>query len=171
MDIIREPLPSEVRGDPADETSKAFEPILLPGGRIPKTPHVLFEEVMSKESQKATRNKLPFAEATARADYRDKLEEWEKTYRRQGYAIKKKPTFEDIDWGKYSDLKNFELIDEGQTRDKGLSKEYKVSVFVRWKKYKFKGFSNTYTVMEDPDDSLARTLGGLNVKDKAKVER
>ena len=171
MDLIREPEASEVRGDPTDETSKVFEPILMPGGRIPKTPHILFEEVMAKESQKAIRNKLPFAEATARADYRDKLEAWDKTYRRQGYASKKKPTFEDVDWSRYSDLKNFELIDEGQTRDKGLSKEYKVSVYVRWKKYQFKGFSNTYTVMEDPDESLARTLGDLNVRDKAKVER
>jgi len=165
-DLVRNPTSDEITGDPTDETSKAFEPILLPGGVIPKTPQMLFEERLGTEGSKAALKQLPFAEGAARAEYQDTLDTWKRQFRRQGYANKKKPSFDSIDWKRYSDVKNFELLKEGKTRDKGLSKEYKVSVYVQYKKYRFKGFSNTYTVMEDADNSLARTLDRLKGKEE-----
>ncbi len=158
--MIRNPTSNEIKGDPTKETSGSFEPILLPEGK-PKSPSDLFVYRLGKEGEKASKKELPFAEASVRAEYQDKLDRWNKEFRRQGYATAKKPTFEEIDWNKYSDLKNFELVDEGQTRDPGMSKEHKVAVYVKWKKYTFKGFSNTYTVMEDGEKALTRALDSL----------
>jgi len=143
LDLVRTPTTQETQGDPNSETSGAFEPILLPGGVIPKTPQMLFEVKLGEELRKATKAGLPFAEAAVREEYKDTLDAWKKRFRRQGYADKKRPTFEDIDWKKYSDVKNFELVKEGQTRDRELSKDFHHSIFIKYKKYRFKGFSNT----------------------------
>lgn len=48
------------------------------------------------------------------------------------------------------------MIKEDKTRDRELSKESHKSIYIKYKKYRFKGFSNTYTVMEDPDIAVER---------------
>lgn len=164
MELVRTPNKDEIQGDPTSETSNTFEPILLPGGVVPRTPQMLFEERLGRELLKANVAKLPFAEGAARVEYQDTLENWKKQFRRQGYVEKKKPTFEDVDWKKYSDLKNFELIKEGKTRDRELSKDSHKSIYIKYKKYRFKGFSNTYTVMEDPDLAVERQTTKQPVK-------
>lgn len=158
MDIIREPNRDEIFGNTNDETSKAFIPLQTPTGKV-ISPVDRFNITISEHQVKAIKKGLPFAEATARADLKDIQDELLKRWSRQGYV--KDGELPKINWGKYSDLKNFEVIDKGQTRDSGMSKEHKVAVDVKWTKYKYKGFSNTYTVMEDPTESLTRSLDTL----------
>ena len=164
MDIIREPNRDELYGDTNDDTSKAFIPLQTPSGKV-LSPVDKFNITISEYQVKAIKKGLPFAEASARADLKDIQDELLKRWSRQGYV--NKDELPKIDWGKYSDLKNFDKLSEGSTRDAGMSKEHKVAVNVKWVKYKYKGFSNTYTVMEDPTESLTRaldTLEGRKVK-------
>jgi hypothetical protein len=158
MDIIREPSKDETYGDVTDETSKAFIPLQTPQGRI-KSPSDKFAETISKYQQVAIKKGLPFADAAARADLKDIQDELLKRWSRQGYVNKEE--LPKINWDKYSDLKNFEIIESDYKRDSGLSKEHKVAVNVKFVKYVYKGFSNTYTVMEDPTVSLTRALDTL----------
>ena len=158
MDIIREPNADEIHGDVNDDTSKAFIPLQTPKGKV-LSPADKFNATISIEQQKAMKKGLPFAEASARADLKDIQDELLKKWSRQGYV--NKGEVDKIDWKKYSDLKNFEVLDEGYTRDASMSKEHKVAVNVKFSKYRYKGFSNTYTVMEEPSDALTRALDTL----------
>lgn len=167
MDIIRDASKEDLSRPDVDGDIKGFQPIEGTGGLI-RTPVALFAERLAKETEKASKKGLPFAEAAARAEYQDKLDSWSKEFKRQGYASKKKPTFDDIDFSKYSDLKNFELIEEGTQREPTMSKEHKVAVYLKWKKYRYKGFKNTYTVMEDPEVALTRALDSLEKREVRK---
>ena len=62
-----------------------------------------------------------------------------------------------INWNKYSDLSNFEVLEEGETPDEYLTKKHP-GLDVRIKKvvYRFKGYSNKYTVMEEPSLAIQR---------------
>ena len=55
-------------------------------------------------------------------------------------------------------MKNFEDLGKGQTRDRELSKESHRSIYIKYQKYRYKGFSNTYTVMEEPDEAVDRQM-------------
>ena len=163
MEIIRNPNKDDLDRpdfDPVLLNEKGFQPIEDTSGLV-RTPADLFAEKLAMETFKAQKKGLPFAEVAARADYLDKVDSWNKEFKRQGYATKKKPTFDEIDWNKYCDLKNFELLEEGTTRDPTMSKEHKVAVYLKWKKYKYKGFKNTFTIMEDPEVALTRALDSL----------
>ena len=164
MDIIRNPSKDDLdRPDPEDLNLKGFQPIEDTSGLI-RTPSDMFSEKLANETLKAQKKGLPFAEVAARADYLDKVDSWSKEFKRQGYATKKKPGFDEIDWSKYSDLKNFELVEEGTTRDPTMSKEHKVAVYLKFKKYRYKGFKNTFTIMEDPEAALTRALDSLETR-------
>ena len=128
MEIIREPNKDELYGDINDDTSKAFIPLQTPSGKV-LSPLDKFNQTISKHQQEAMKKGLPFAEATVRADLKDIQDKLFKTWTRQGYV--KEGEMPKIDWKKYSDLKNFEVIEEGYTRDAGLSKEHKVAVNVK----------------------------------------
>lgn len=129
-----------------------------------------FEEDLANQEQKAIKTekngvRLPFAAQPARNDFNDYYElEVKKNIRLNGYleADEIKPL--KMDWSKYSDLKNFEILDEGETQDEYLTK-VNPGLFVQAKyiKYKYKGYSNTYTCMEDGPNSLKRA------KDAAKI--
>jgi hypothetical protein len=100
---------------------------------------------------------LPFAGQVAYDDFKDELENWKKELKRLGYANKSKPDITKLDWKKYSDLKNFELIEEGEQFDSYLSKRYGMDIHLKQKTYKFKGYSNIYTIMENPNDAVLRS--------------
>ncbi len=167
MDILREPNRDEIFGDTNDDTSKAFIPLQTPSGKV-LSPLDKFNTTISKHQIEAIKKGLPFAEAAVRADLKDIQDELLKRWSRQGYI--EKDALPKIDWGKYSDLKNFDKLGEGYTRDAGMSKEHKVAVNVKWVKYSYKGFSNTYTVMEDPTESLTRSLDNLQGR-KVKTDK
>ena len=136
--------------------STGFIPIANSKGTV-KSPKDKFLGVMALEQQKAQRKRLPFAWATASADLADIQRKYDLMWKRQGF-IDEDYTVPKMDWSKYSDLKNFELIDEHERNDENLTNRHKVQVFIKAKKYKFKGFNQTYTIMEDGIVALERAL-------------
>jgi len=155
VDIIREPTPQDLSRPDEVGDLVGFLPLETPGGRV-KTPMEKFLERLTLEREKAMKKGLPFCDAAARADVEDIRVKIDKELSRQGFVTSKIPT--DLDWSKYSDLKNFEIIDEGEKLDAELTKHHRVTVNVRYKTYKFKGFKNTYTVMESGEEALQRAL-------------
>ena len=162
MDIIRDPTQSETQGDVTDETSKAFIPLVTTEGKT-LTAQDRFEVRLADEEQKCIKKGLPFAKAVARADLQDIQDRVNREIKRQGYIGDIKiPTLNEIDWSKYSNLKNFEVIDEGVQADDHLSRIHRLPVFVKYKKYKYKGFSETYTVMEPREDAVKRAQESID---------
>lgn len=166
MEILREPTKAELTGDVTSETSQAFVPIEVPTGKVISVKDK-FNARIALEEQKAIKKGLPFATWAVRSDVKDLQDEFNKKFKRQGYVSGFKiPTLDEIDWNKYSDLKNFELVDEGVQQDKYLSKINRLPVYMKWKKYRYKGYSNTYTVSESEESALIRAQEAI---DKRKV--
>ena len=115
-----------------------------------------FQLELSKHEQEATKNNLPFARHVARADFQDMVNNWQSKLNRQGFVTETKPKAKDVDWKKYSDLKNFEILTEKDIRDTNLSRQHRMPVFLKSRVYKFKGFKEKYRVMEDGDKALER---------------
>ena len=156
MDILREPTRAELSGDVTDESSPAFVPIALPGGKV-ETVKSRFEKRIIKEEKKAYSEGLPFPVWAVSAEVKDIQDDFNKKFRRQGYIRGFKiPTLDELDWSKYSDLKNWEVIDQGAKHDAHLSKIHRLPVFVKWTKYMYKGYSNTCTLMEGEELAVIR---------------
>lgn len=161
MEILRNLTNEELTGDVNSDTSPAFVPIALPSGKV-ETIKDKFNKRINQEEQKAMSEGKPFAIWAVRADIKDIQDDFAKRFKRQGYVKGFKiPTLDEINWKKYSDLKNWELITEDKVRDPQLSKEHKVSIYLKRRKYRYKGYSNTYSVMEDSDEALTRALDAL----------
>lgn len=145
--IIRDPTPQELRD---------FVPIANAKGRI-KDPKAKFNEELAKEQLKANKKGLPFASHAARNDYLDELDaQMKSSLRKNGYVKGEDIKLPKIDWSKYSDLKNFEVVEDDEKYDEQLSKRYNKAVSLKFKTYKYKGYSNTYRVMEDPFEAIKR---------------
>lgn len=106
---------------------------------------------------------MPFAAQPARLEFNDYYElEVKKNIRLNGYLVVEDIKPFEMDWSKYSDLKNFEVIDEGEREDEHLSaKNPGLNVQFKYIKYKFIGYSNTYTVMEHRDSALRRAKDAI----------
>lgn len=139
---------------PSEEEKKDFVDI----SRSRQTAEEKFKRELVKQEKQATIEGKPFAARVA-------LDEWNEHYQNQaklqirkyGYVKPEEVQPLKMDWKKYSDLKNFELIDEGYKVDDYLTKiNPGLTVMVKWKKYQFKGYSNTYRVMESGPDAIAR---------------
>ncbi len=162
MSIIREPTRAELSGDVTDENSQAFVPILLPEGKVMSVKDK-FSERINQEEQKSIKLGKPFAIWAVRAEVKDLQDEFNKKFRRQGYVKDFKiPTLDEIDWKKYSDLKNWELLDESVKKDDNLSKINRLPVFVKYKTYRYTGYSNTYTVMEPEEAAVMRAQSAVD---------
>lgn len=118
-----------------------------------------FTELLHKKMQAAAKKGLPFADQVAK-------EEWAEMHRREarrlfnkygtGYLTKeainefKQPKLE---WDRYSDLKNFNLIEEDSQFDPNLTKRHNRQIHTKFKVYKFKEYSKRYTIMEPYADA------------------
>jgi len=146
-DIIRNPTPEE---------KMDFIPIATRSGKV-ISPEIKLAIILAEEGQKALKKGLPFAAQVARDD-------WKEAYESQIKASKKKHGSVDpadiklveMDFSKYSNLKNFDVIEEGDKFDEHLSKRSNLQVFVKFTIYRFKGYSNTYIIMEDPYNAIDR---------------
>lgn len=84
-------------------------------------------------------------------------------------------TYEDFtapktNWKKYSNLDNFELLEEGERLDEHLTKiNPGLHVMAKWIKYKFNGFFGTYKVMEDGPSSIKRAREKI-VKEEERIK-
>ena len=124
-----------------------------------KTSHEKFEAELGIKELEATKKGLPFAKVVARDDFQraiqSQIDEQMKEYGNVEFPEKLK--LPEMDWDKYSDLKNFELIDEGSTYDPNSTKNNPgLRVSMKKKTYKFKGYGNKYTVMEDEPSAIHR---------------
>jgi len=147
--LFREPTASD----------KQYFDIDLNKPKRQKTSHEKFETELGEKELEATKKGLPFAKVVARADFqaaiKSQIDEQLRQYGSVEYPEKIK--LPEMDWNKYSDLKNFELIDEGETYDPYLTKTNPgLSVNASKKVYRFKGYGNKYTVMEDGPGAIKR---------------
>ena len=125
-----------------------------------RSPQDEFVEKVYSEKAKAAKKDLPFADQVA-------TEEWNESHRQEGRrlnlkygkgyltneAIKeyKHPT---LDWEKYSDLKNFDLIREREVKDDDLSKRHNLPIKRKLKVYRYKNYNKTYTMMNSEHEAF-----------------
>ena len=128
-----------------------------------------FELELQKHEQEATKTSLPFARHAVRDDFNQKIKvQVDKQLREYGSVEKpeelKLPI---IDWNKYSDLKNFDFIETHERPDGNLTKHNPgLNVKVKCDQYKFKGYGQTYKVMESGPDAITRAI-----KNRAKLDK
>lgn len=126
-----------------------------------------FTNELHLQMQKAVQKGIPFADKAARDDYKDYFEgEKTRIIRQFGYLKVDEVKKIKFDWNKYCDLKNFEVISEGEQFDEHLSKRHNVDVYVQYKEYKFKGYSTRYTVMEPGTEAVRRAKKSLEANKK-----
>ena len=145
MEITREPTEQE-KADFTDISSKEDNALSK-----------FYAELTSNE-QKVIKKGLPFATKAATDDFKDYYEdEVKKNMRKNGYLKPEEIKPFKINWAKYSDLVNFELLEEGEVSDSNLSKKNPgLDVAIAFKKYKYKGYRDTYTIMEEPAKAILR---------------
>lgn len=139
------------------DRDKEYMDIDLNKPKRDKTARELFEIELQKYETEATKKGLPFARHVARDDFQEQIDSQVKQQvREHGEVINpiEKPK---LDWTKYSDLKNFEVVKEGERDDSSLSNKHNgLSISLKWTQYRFKGYGQTYRVMEKPADAILR---------------
>lgn len=117
-----------------------------------------FEEELGKKVQEAIKKKLPFAEKPCRDAFYDYYNEQARlSMRKHGYVESSEIKPINMDFNFYMDVKNFEVIEEGEISDQNLTKHNPgLDVKIAFKKYQFKGYKNTYMVMESQTDAILR---------------
>jgi hypothetical protein len=137
------------------EEKKDYEDIFYKDRDSPKSK---FNEALCKAQQDAIKKGLPFAEKACRDEFNDYWKNAVDTnVRKNGYLIASEIKPFRTDFAKFSDLKNFEVINETEISDADLSKKAGgISVSVKKTDYKFKGYNNVYSVMEDPNTAIQR---------------
>lgn len=118
-----------------------------------------FEDELAKQEQEAIKNGLPFARHVARDDFEQaiatQVNEQMRKYGRVEFPEEVK--LPEIDWKKYSDLKNFELVEESERYDENETRKNPgLTIVVKTKKYTFKGYKGNYVVMEPISESIQR---------------
>jgi len=152
--------------NPNSEELKDFIPIAGPSGKT-RNAEQKFNDKLAEELEKAMKNGLPFCDKAARNDWKDYFDKTAKDHmRRYGYIKMEEVKMPEIDWGKYSDLNNFEFIEEGEKRDDALTKaHFNRPIIIKFKTYKYKGYErDTYIVMEDPSKAIQRAYANEEAK-------
>ena len=133
-----------------------FIPISTPRGRV-LTPEEKFKKEVIKHEQQAVKEFKPFASQVLNIEFKDNIKEQaDKSKKLHGHVKREEIVQPEVDWKRYSDLKNFDLIEEGEQFDDALSKRHNLSIYIKFKKYRFKQYSYEYTIMEDPNKSIQR---------------
>lgn len=112
---------------------------------------------LNKHEKIATKNGLPFARHVARDEFTNQINNEKNRQLREFGEIREAIKIPTLDWKKYSDLKNFEVIEEGEVPDDNLSlRNPGLNVMVKKTVYKYKGFKETYRVMESGPNAIKR---------------
>jgi hypothetical protein len=152
--------------DSTKEELMDFTPLMNRTGNT-KNPADKFINKINEEEAKANKKGLPFATLAATNDFKEDIENQLKRLKNlYGYKKVDELKSPEIDWNKYSDLNNFDLIEEGEVFDEHLSKRHLVDVFVKKKTYQYKGYGNKYIVMESPNKAVQRAKGLLDKPSK-----
>ena len=127
-----------------------------------------FDDKLNEEMEKAHKKGLPFCDRAARDDFNDGYKgQAEASLRKNGFVKVEDIKPVKIVWSKYSDLKNFELVEEGEVADEILTKKNPgLNVSVAKKTYQFKGYSNKYVMMEDGPSAIRRARLALKELEK-----
>ena len=143
---------------PSEEELRDFTPLIKSKKKKSKTVKEKFEEQIGKEVIECTKKGIPFAEKACRFEFHESFKSQAiQSMNEHGYVDMTEIKPVEVKWSRYRDLKNFEVLDDGETYDENLSKKNPgLNIYVKWKKYKFKGYSNVYTVMEEPASAIAR---------------
>jgi len=119
-----------------------------------------FTERLHQEKAKAGKKGLPFADAVAKDDWKEahRLES-QRLIRKYGKGYLTKEAIKEykqpeIDWSKYSDLKNFQVFATKTMKDDDLSKRNNMPIARTLTVYKFKGYANTYTMMNSEQEAI-----------------
>ena len=150
---------SEIIRTPTEQEKKDFQNI----GFKEDIARQKFEKELATEFQKAMKKGMPFADKAARAEWKDYYEQQTKeSLRKNGYVDLSEIKPFKVDWAKYSDLSNFEVLEEGEMADANLTKHNPgLDVKCAYKKYKFNGHFHNYTVMESASDAILRARKNL----------
>jgi len=148
---------SPIIRSPTEDERRDFIPLVDPKKRVKNTKE-LFEDEIAKQGQEAAKKKLPFAERAARNDFNDYYRNITQQHvRKYGYVKPEEIKPIKMDWAKYSDLKNFEVLAEGERFDEHLTKVNPgLSVMIKWIRYKYKDYENMYEVHEDGPSAINR---------------
>lgn len=128
-----------------------------------------FELELKKHEKEANQAGLPFARHAAREEFNNTIKVQIDEQLKQYGSIEKPEELKApvTDWAKYSDLKNFEKIEEKFVSDNNLSKTNPgLNVKVKTEVYKFKGYGQTYKIMESGPDAITRAI-----KERAKLDQ
>jgi len=141
----------------SDGDSTGFIPIMGPDNKL-GAKEIFIKEAKKQEKAAGKANK-PFAMQVAIEEFNDYFENQAKiSVRKHGYVKRDEIKPLKVNWEKYSDIKNFEIVDERERYDEHLSRLYKVNVSLKLIKYKYKGYRYLYTVMEDPNTAIQRVI-------------
>jgi len=128
-----------------------------------------FEIELQNQEKIANKARLPFARHAAREDF-DKFIKSQVDEQLRKYGSVEHPeelTLPVIDWSKYSNLKNFDLIKTHERPDTNLSnKNPGLNVQSLVETYKYKGYGQIYKIMEAGPDSIARAIRTRAILDK-----
>ena len=129
-----------------------------------------FEDELRKQEQQCTMNGLPFARHIARAEFNQGIKS-QVDKQLQEYGSIERPEdlkLPQIDWSRYSDLSNFEVLNEKEVPDTNLSnKNPGLNVKINTVTYKFKGYAQTYKVMESGPSAITRAVKTRALLDKS----
>jgi len=151
-------MPGIIR-TPTDTERKDFIPL---AGVPARNPEDEFNRELGKHKAKAIKEGRPYADKAARIEFEEYYEKAKKdNIKKNGYLkpeeIKPfKPDFE-----KYGKIENFELLEEGEQYDEHLSARHHIPVYLKKRKYRYKGYFHTYVIMEDPQKAIERARKAL----------
>jgi hypothetical protein len=148
---------SPIIRSPTEEERKDFIPIADPRKRG-KNAKEKFEEELCNHQQEAAKKGLPFCDRAVKDDFNDYYKNQVQTHtRKYGYVKVEEIKPIKMDWNKYSDLKNFELLEEGERFDEHLTKiNPGLTVMIKWTRYKYRDYENEYMIMESGSDAINR---------------
>jgi len=127
------------------------------------TAHELFIIELGKQEVKATEKGLPFARHCAKDDFEQSIHQQTAGQLREYGEIVNPVKMPETEWKKYSDLKNFELIETKFRPDKEISKHNPgLNIQLETKVYRFKGYHNKYTVMESEESAIRRAQAKMS---------
>ncbi len=151
----------------AEGESTGFIPIMGPDNK-PTAENIFVKEAM-KQEKIANKKGLPFAMQVALEEFKEYFENQAKIHlRKYGYIKRNEIKPLKVDWEKYSDLKNFKKIKEGEVPDDNLSNK-NPGLFVTIKKteYRFKGYERyMYRVMEGKESAIRRARAKISEMNK-----
>lgn len=156
--------------NPTTEEKRDFTPLANARPKKKLSVEEQFKEDIGLNIKKASQKGLPFAEVPCRNDFYDHYNQQVKlSVRKNGFLDPEDIKNVKVDWDKYSDLKNFELIEEGDQYDEELTKRNPgLHVACKFKKYRYKGYSNIYIIMEDGPSAVKRAQERNRAQDVSK---